>query len=493
MSRNPSTTSTLPARERESSIVQRANRAPSAISTQQQPVATDVVIPSNLLAAITSGPYISNPNQFENKDASDTSNDFDVRQIAQQLQGETSRILARSTSVSIAGINRNNVRQDLPEFRKTSLEPNFDSSLRNRLNRQQSDPGRHGLSTVVEGKVITNEKRAPTNDYFGDFAFGTQGPRIPQRTSSDQSVSRKARIDEPSPTHPNPMRPVDRNLSHDININRISAERPRRSTAAGDRKESIVQQSAAIVLDTVENVKQAIRRSSIYDVYEKAKKRGAELQRSTWAMKLFEYTFYLVLVAFVYFVLIGVPLWKGAVWWLYWVFEHKFAIAGTWSITIGIAFLYAYTPLLVFFEKDPPMPADINNIDPNRTPRVHNTALMIPCYKSAKIIGPTLEAAIKIFPPSHIFVIANGNSPTPLDDTELVCRPYGVNHVWSPVGSKIVAQFVGCYAARGFKNVLLIDDDCALPPNFPIISERMTPHIKCIGYTIKSVGPESSR
>lgn len=338
MSRNLSTTSTLPARERESSIVQRANRAPSAISTQQQPDATDVVIPSNLLAAITSGPYSSNPNQFENKDASDTSNDFDVRQIAQQLQGETSRILARSTSVSIAGINRNNVRQDLPEFRKTSLEPNFDSSLRNRLNRQQSDPGRHGLSTVVEGKVITNEKRAPTNDYFGDFAFGTQGPRIPQRTSSDQSVSRKARIDEPSPTHPNPMRPVDRSLSHDININRISAERPRRSTAAGDRKESIVQQSAAIVLDTVENVKQAIRRSSIYDVYEKAKKRGAELQRSTWAMKLFEYTFYLILVAFVYFVLIGVPLWKGAVWWLYWVFEHKFAIAGTWYVIPSCGF-----------------------------------------------------------------------------------------------------------------------------------------------------------
>lgn len=118
---------------------------------------------------------------------------------------------------------------------------------------------------------------------------------------------------------------------------------------------------------------------------------------------------------------------------------------------------------------------------------------MIPCYKSANIIGPTLEAALKIFPPSHIFVIANGNSPTPLDDTELVCRPYGVNHVWSPVGSKIVAQFVGCYAAKGFKNVLLIDDDCALPPSFPIVSDRMTPMIKCIGYTIKSVGPESSR
>jgi hypothetical protein len=60
-------------------------------------------------------------------------------------------------------------------------------------------------------------------------------------------------------------------------------------------------------------------------------------------------------------------------------------------------------------------------------------------------------------------------------------------------GSKIVAQFVGCYAAKKFKNVLLIDDDCALPPNFPIVSDRMTDMIKCIGYTIKSVGPESSK
>jgi len=118
---------------------------------------------------------------------------------------------------------------------------------------------------------------------------------------------------------------------------------------------------------------------------------------------------------------------------------------------------------------------------------------MIPCYKSAGLIANTLEAALKIFPPSHIFVIANGNSPTPLDNTEEVCRPYGVNHIWSPIGSKIVAQFVGCYAAKAFKNVLLIDDDCALPDNFPVVTERLTDRVKCIGYTIKSVGPNSSK
>jgi hypothetical protein len=155
--------------------------------------------------------------------------------------------------------------------------------------------------------------------------------------------------------------------------------------------------------------------------------------------------------------------------------------------------LYAYTPLLIFFEKDLTIPADTDNIDPNQTPGVHDTALRIPCYTSAKIIGPTLQAAIKILPPSHIFVIANGNSPTPLNGTEVVCRPYGVNHVWSPVGSKIVAQFVGRHAAREFKNVLLINDDYALPPNFPIVSDRMTLAIKCIGYTIRSVSPDSSR
>jgi len=139
------------------------------------------------------------------------------------------------------------------------------------------------------------------------------------------------------------------------------------------------------------------------------------------------------------------------------------------------------------------MPRDLNAIDATKTPGVHNTALLIPCYKSTKIIGPTLVAALKIFPPDHIYVIANGNSPTPLDDTEEVCGPYGVNHIWCPVGGKIVAQFVGFYAAKHFENVLLIDDDCALPANFPIVSDRMKGKIQCVGYTIKSVGPNSSR
>uniref|UniRef100_A0A8H7TMT6 Uncharacterized protein n=1 Tax=Bionectria ochroleuca TaxID=29856 RepID=A0A8H7TMT6_BIOOC len=223
-------------------------------------------------------------------------------------------------------------------------------------------------------------------------------------------------------------------------------------------------------------VSKSVRRSSIWDVYEKAKIRGVDIQREPWAMLVFEYAFYFLLVALVYFVLVGMPLWKGSVWWLYWLMENKlsFMTAG-FTIPLGVAALYAFVPLLVLFEKDP-----------------LRTIQLLNGTSSAGLIAATLDSAIKIFPPSHIFVIANGNSPTPLDNTEEVCATYGVNHIWSPVGSKLVAQFVGCYAAKEFKDVLMIDDDCKLPANFPVVSYRLTGKVKSIGYTIKSTGPNSS-
>lgn len=153
----------------------------------------------------------------------------------------------------------------------------------------------------------------------------------------------------------------------------------------------------------------------------------------------------------------------------------------------------AFTPLFIFFEKDPPEHLFPAESDPENLSSVQNTALIIPCYKSANLIAATLKAALKTFPPSHIFVIANGDSPTPLDNTEEVAASYGVNYIWSPIGSKIVAQFVGCHAAKKFDNVLVIDDDCALPSNFPVVSDRLKGRVKCVGYAIKSVGPSSSK
>ncbi|EHA26970.1 hypothetical protein ASPNIDRAFT_120610, partial [Aspergillus niger ATCC 1015] len=228
---------------------------------------------------------------------------------------------------------------------------------------------------------------------------------------------------------------------------------------------------------------QRTNRHSIYDVYEKAKERRIALQRKYWVQVLFEYT----CVPSLSFQVAG---------------ESQLALlfcryrsSSLRQETNDLLQSYAFTPLLLLFEKNPP-PVDSNSkegdLEGNRN-TAKSTALLIPCYKSANIIGPTLDAALHIFPPENIFVIANGNSPEPLDNTEEVCRPYGVNHLWCPVGSKIIAQFVGCYAAKEFPHVLLIDDDCALPPNFPVVSDRLKGRVQCIGYTIKSVGPESSR
>lgn len=188
----------------------------------------------------------------------------------------------------------------------------------------------------------------------------------------------------------------------------------------------------------MQSVARVVQRSSMNDTYERAKIRGVELQRSPWLMRAIEIQFYFLLLAIVYFILVGYPLWKGAIYWLYYGIKYKLVVKGTSAIVIGIAFIYAYSPLLVVFEDDPQEPDILEKLETSTTPGAAETCLLIPCYKSANIIGATLEAALKIFPASNIFVIANGNSPTPLDNTEDVCQKYGVTHVWSPVGSKIV-------------------------------------------------------
>ncbi|KAL4768468.1 glycosyltransferase like family 2-domain-containing protein [Aspergillus nidulans var. acristatus] len=209
-------------------------------------------------------------------------------------------------------------------------------------------------------------------------------------------------------------------------------------------------------------------------------------QRGFWGKVFIEYGVYTICAAFVYLVLIGMPLWKGAVYWLYWLVKHKFVIQGGWAIVIAVLIFYTYIPLLAIFEDNAPGPEyyEQRNIEP----RALNTALLIPTYKSAPILDRTLTAALRVFPAQNVYIVANGNSSTPLDNTEEICRRYGVNHIWSPVGSKIVALFVGCYAVKPFRSVLVMDDDCILPPNFIVVASRLSDTTRCIGYTIKSAG-----
>ncbi|KAG9578531.1 glycosyltransferase family 2 protein, partial [Aureobasidium melanogenum] len=467
------------------------NRRPSLAGSRRSSISvTNVVIPAHLMTHVETNWNEDNVigRRKSTYRREDSRSSFNIQSMAQQQQEEVKNIIKMTPQA--------------PDHMSTSMEALAQAdpfaAMRERQTSARMSRGKSlaAVSEAIDPNEEESEKPLTPNEPpegltpWGQFAFRYR----------DADVSPGAAIDPADP-----MAAVGAALglvaTNNTNNSNPTARRPsmwRRIATAdvngpynGERRGTVFQRANSVFQDTLLNVRKKVRRSSMWDVYENAKKRQLAIRRKRWVQITFEYSFYAMLLVLLYFLIIGVPLWKGTYWELYLAFKYKLNVTGSWSVIIAVSVAYAYSPLLVLFEPDPPMPDE--PIDATKTPNVSDTALMIPCYKAANLIGPTLEAATKIFPPSHIFVVANGNSPTPLDNTEEICRPFGVNHIWSPVGSKIVAQFVGCYAAKDFKNVLLIDDDCALPPNFPIVSDRLKGSVMCMGYTIKSVGPNSSK
>jgi hypothetical protein len=82
------------------------------------------------------------------------------------------------------------------------------------------------------------------------------------------------------------------------------------------------------------------RNSSLRSLYNMADLVNIKRQRQYWKQLLIEYGTYTALAAFVYFVLVGVPLWKGAVCWLYWVMQHELVFSCGWAIAIALIILY---------------------------------------------------------------------------------------------------------------------------------------------------------
>lgn len=89
---------------------------------------------------------------------------------------------------------------------------------------------------------------------------------------------------------------------------------------------------------TVHDVTQSTK-SNIREMYEKAKIRQQQIKRSRMAQLIFRYTFYLLLAATIYLVLVGLPLWRGAVWYLYILFQKYMVLKAGLAITFGISFL----------------------------------------------------------------------------------------------------------------------------------------------------------
>lgn len=105
-----------------------------------------------------------------------------------------------------------------------------------------------------------------------------------------------------------------------------------------------VARRASIAVDNVvgtvkDTVSSALRRSSLQEVYEKAKIRQVQLKRSTVAQLSFQYACYLLMLASIYFVFVGFPLWRGLVVTLYYLFNMQLAVPAGTAVFLGIGFL----------------------------------------------------------------------------------------------------------------------------------------------------------
>lgn len=160
--------------------------------------------------------------------------------------------------------------------------------------------------------------RQPSNrlSFFYTGGNSTDNDRF---KSADPKVSRRVTIGSP-------------NLSQ----SQDAATRRPRAASAGT---NAIRKASAVLADQLTTVRSRVRRSSMASLYEKAKVRQEQLKRSTWAQLLFEYSMYLLLIASVYFVLVGMPLWRGVVWYIYVLIAKKFVIVGGSAIFISIAAL----------------------------------------------------------------------------------------------------------------------------------------------------------
>ena len=100
-----------------------------------------------------------------------------------------------------------------------------------------------------------------------------------------------------------------------------------------------IRRASVVVADAFTSVMSRARQSSLASVYERAKIRQEQLKRSPWVQLLFEYSMYTLLIASVYLVLVGLPLWRGVVWYIYILISTKFVIVGGSAIFVGLAAL----------------------------------------------------------------------------------------------------------------------------------------------------------
>lgn len=146
-----------------------------------------------------------------------------------------------------------------------------------------------------------------------------------------------------------------RNSSRRSNIIRRGSSRKQRERSPSESSQfsaiNVARRASIVVENVVEKVKDtitsALPRSSLEEVYEKAKIRQVQLVRSTFTQYAFEYTCYLLLLAVIYFGFIGYPLWNGLVLTIYYLFDMKLVVPAGTAIFLGVGSLYVHKPPVI--------------------------------------------------------------------------------------------------------------------------------------------------
>ena len=242
-----------------------------------------------------------------------------LRRHPSGIRGERNRLEQpqRSRSINLGGLARSRVTGlSYPANRGVQVDQAWSIF----------DPARRGVTeipprfdTVPQLETTYVFQRLGNQPHDGNAIEAFCNPQVFLGRNSGQLTSPVCR--EPSPSK----------------IGRTQSDASHFSSPDVIRRASVaVQNAVGTVKDTVAS---ALRRSSLEDLYEKAKLRQLQLMRSTAAQLGFEYIFYFVLLGIVYFVFIGVPFWNGLVHTIYNIFDMKLVVPAGTAAFLGVGFL----------------------------------------------------------------------------------------------------------------------------------------------------------
>jgi hypothetical protein len=253
--------------------------------------------------------------------------------LAYRLNSRSTSRPARSASRNIHNSQRSGRRSvTFERSQSDAVSPPAEEPMGRKRSRHQSWlPGEEEVLSISRPNSVMEPAHRIPGRMTTPNPF--ESPYNVQNSSSSSLWSN----DDPFATRPHSRDGSAKSYKEPENAYTPAGQRQRRGTF-GSIVDAVVPETLARKMTNV-SFNGLQRKGSVWKTYETAKKRGVELQRKKWVQIVFEYSIYLFLLCFIYFVLIGRPLWNGAVWWLYWVVENKFVFAGGFSITLGIALL----------------------------------------------------------------------------------------------------------------------------------------------------------